>query len=151
MKQHRPTYQTRRDVSEWSSLGYTHNSIARRLNIHADTLRKHYPEELEVSMKVKTELVVHSLFQKALEGNVNAQKFWLERVGGDEWLPVARNMQRDKVSDTYEIRMSPVLDYLDNPTRYLQPNDLNKTVEGEELSDEDYKQYLIDNDFDKGK
>ena len=60
-------------------------------------------------------------------------------------------MQRDKVSDTYEIRMSPVLDYLDNPTRYLQPNDLNKTVEGEELSDEDYKQYLIDNDFDKGE
>ena len=67
MKQHRPTYQTRRDVSEWSSLGYTHNSIARRLNIHADTLRKHYPEELEVSMKVKTELVSHERWNQMLK------------------------------------------------------------------------------------
>ena len=143
MKQHRPTYQTRRDVSEWSTQGYTHNSIARNLNIHPDTLRKHYPEELEVSMKVKTELVVHALFEKALEGNVNAQKFWLERVGGDEWLPMARKIQAP-VSETYDIEMSPVIEYLDSPTKYLQPNDLNRTHDGRLLNDDEYRKYLFD-------
>lgn len=79
MKQHLPTEQTRRDVSRWLSEGYTQNSIAINLEIHAETLRKYYRKEIDECRQKYKELFIDSLTKKAKQGDTKAMIYLLEK------------------------------------------------------------------------
>jgi predicted ArsR family transcriptional regulator len=79
---HKPTEETRKLVRTLSSVGITYDDISNKLNITAETLRKHYKEDLLNGRVDANALIGQSLYQSARDGNTSAQMFWLKTRAG---------------------------------------------------------------------
>lgn len=75
---HLPDSTTRKRVYELSSVGTTYEDIATSLGICADTLTKHYKDELQKGRIDANAIVAGTLFKQASEGNTSAAIFWLK-------------------------------------------------------------------------
>ena len=73
-----PTKAMRESVSVWKAGGMSDEDIARVLEIDADTLKKHFADELKTHWAKKTAKVIEARFRAALKGNVTAQTKFLE-------------------------------------------------------------------------
>ena len=62
--------------------GVQHKLISNILKISEPTLRKHFKKQLQTAKSRANALVAQSLFQKARDGNVVAQIFWLKTQAG---------------------------------------------------------------------
>ncbi|MBR9703619.1 hypothetical protein GOV10_06260, partial [Candidatus Woesearchaeota archaeon] len=80
---HKPTEKSRIEVGALVSFGHTQEDIAKHLHIDADTLAKHYREELDNAKLRANAQVSGSLFRKAVEQDeLSAQIFWLKTQAG---------------------------------------------------------------------
>lgn len=85
---HEPTAQTRAIVERASLTGkLTHDDIGALIGISDVTLRKHYANELKTGQAKTTVAVLNSFVKNCVgdekrPGDVNAQKFYLERFAG---------------------------------------------------------------------
>jgi hypothetical protein len=75
---HKPTKDTQEQVKRLSALGCPHEDIATRLKISADTLVKHYKEELDEGRIDANAAIAGTLFSQAKKGNTAAAIFWLK-------------------------------------------------------------------------
>jgi len=76
----------RNDVAVWKAGGMSDEDIARALSIDADTMKKHFKEELATHWAKKMARVISARFTAAVKGNVSAQTKFLEAaraVGGE--------------------------------------------------------------------
>lgn len=79
------TDEMREQVAMMATARITHKDIAAVLGISVPTLRKFFPDELEVVPLVQTALVGDKALQMALSGtDFNATKFWLKVNGWRE-------------------------------------------------------------------
>ena len=134
MKKHEPTDESKKLVLDLYGEGYTMQSISEELEISRDTLRKYYKEILEQSHVGRVALVSEALYEKALGGDINAIKFWLERRGGEAW---QKPSQKVPTPTDFTIDINPTNDLFDSPKT-------NRTHDGRMLDDDEYRQYLFD-------
>lgn len=80
--EHKTTDESRKLVRTLSSVGITYEDIASKLNISADTLSKHYKQDLLDGRVDANALIGQSLYQSARDGNTSAQIFWLKTRAG---------------------------------------------------------------------
>ena len=83
-----PTDQQRHLVVMMSANGVKQSEQARALNCGEKTLAKYFKEELAFGKMKATAHVSGALYKNALEGNVQAQIFWLKAQAG--WREAAR-------------------------------------------------------------
>ena len=114
VKKHKPNDETRRDVHRLAFEGNTQLSIASILEIHPETLRKYYRQELDIARNKNKELFIDSLTKKAKQGDTKAMIYLLEKY------------------KRYE-----------NKSAAATQKKVHKTHDGRMLSKEQYKQYLI--------
>lgn len=69
-------------VERMVAFGIPHEQIAAIIGISSPTLRKHYAEALELGRSKTIENVANSLYDTAVSGDVQAQKFFLSARGG---------------------------------------------------------------------
>lgn len=74
----KPTAKNRSDVAVWKAGGMSDDSIALALSIDSDTMKKHFKEEIHSGWAKKRSLVISAQFKAAINGNVSAQKLFLE-------------------------------------------------------------------------
>lgn len=79
---HEPTKATRDTVQLHAMVGTPQEDIARVLGIDAKTLRKHYRDELDLSLAKANAKIGGALFNKAISGDTTAQIFWLKTRAG---------------------------------------------------------------------
>ena len=78
-----PTAEQRLQVKSLAAVGIPQTDIARKIGIRSEkTLRKYFREELDLAAMDANSSVGGALYNKAMEGNTEAQKFWLERRAG---------------------------------------------------------------------
>jgi hypothetical protein len=78
-----PTEEQRLQVKSLAAVGTPQQDIARRIGIRSEkTLRKYFREELDLAAMDANASVGGALYRKAMDGNTDAQKFWLERRAG---------------------------------------------------------------------
>lgn len=77
---YKPTLESRQIVEQMKFCGESDNVIARALQIDPDTLRKHFPDELQDGHAQRRKEVIGLLFRSARDGNVSAIKR-LEEIG----------------------------------------------------------------------
>lgn len=75
---HEPTDATRAQVKALAAVGVTHEDIASKLDISADTLVKYYRQELDDGRIDANAQVAKSLYEQARSGNTTAMIFWLK-------------------------------------------------------------------------
>jgi len=80
-KEHKPTQELRDKVIDLASNGITQEEIAECLGIVLQTLHKYYSKELKTARVDKVRQVGNNLFQKAVNGDVGAQIFFLKTQG----------------------------------------------------------------------
>ena len=83
----KPTDDERKTVELMVAVGIPHEGIALciRDGIDDKTLRKHFQKELKTAAIKANAKVGGSMFQQAINGNVNAQKWWTAaRMGWKE-------------------------------------------------------------------
>jgi hypothetical protein len=73
-----PTKEQRENVAIWKAGGMTDENIARALGMDADTVKKHFAEELAAEWCKKVAKVISARFKAAVKGNVSAQTKFLE-------------------------------------------------------------------------
>lgn len=82
---HEPNKVTRDTVKLHATVGTPQTDIARLLNIDAKTLRKHYRDELDLSLVQANATVGGALFNKAKGGDITAMIWWTKtRMGWSE-------------------------------------------------------------------
>ena len=64
------------------------STIAKLLQLSLNTLKKHYPEELELGLARANAVVGGTLFAEAKKGNITAAIFWMKTRGG--WRETAK-------------------------------------------------------------
>ena len=79
---HEPSTEKRTMAKTLSAVGVTHEDIASKLNISADTLTKYYKKELDEGRIDANATIAKSLFEQAKGGNTSAQMFWLKTRAG---------------------------------------------------------------------
>tara|TARA_B100001939_G_scaffold346264_1_gene364659 strand:+ start:1004 stop:1357 length:354 start_codon:yes stop_codon:yes gene_type:complete len=79
---HEPTPEKRSVAKTLSAVGVTHEDIASKLSISADTLTKYYKRELDEGRIDANATIAKSLFEQAKNGNTSAQMFWLKTRAG---------------------------------------------------------------------
>jgi len=77
-KQHAPTDAQRKLVQLHATVGTTQDMIARVIGIDKKTLRKHYRDELDLSMAIANATIGGALFNKAKGGDTASMTFWLK-------------------------------------------------------------------------
>lgn len=82
MPKHEPTPETRQLVQLHATVGTTQEDIARILGIDAKTLRKHYRDELDLSLAKANATIGGALFNKAKGGDTAAMIFWMKTQAG---------------------------------------------------------------------
>jgi Asp-tRNA(Asn)/Glu-tRNA(Gln) amidotransferase A subunit family amidase len=75
---HKVTKEYQDTAKRLSALGVTHEDIALRLKISADTLTKYYQIELDEGRIDANSAIAGTLFQQAKNGNTAAAIFWLK-------------------------------------------------------------------------
>jgi hypothetical protein len=78
---HEPTEKTRLLVTELTAFGITQEKVAHRLDISVDTLARHYRSELNNAKTNAVHQVATGLFDKAINGDIAAQMFYLKTQG----------------------------------------------------------------------
>ena len=79
---HKPTAETKTLAKTLSAVGITHEDIANKIGISADTLAKYYRQELKDGRIDANASVAKGLFEQARSGNTVAQMFWLKTRAG---------------------------------------------------------------------
>ena len=82
---HEPTDDTRKTVRILKSCANSHKTIALILGIDEKTLMKRYRDELDYGLEHTRGMVSAAVVRQALQGNINAAKFYLACFGGPEW------------------------------------------------------------------
>ena len=102
---HKPTAEYRRMVEAMSAYGIPQDDIALVIQVDRNTLAKYYRRELDEATAKANAKVAERLYDRAINGDVKAMMFWLERRGGDAWRnkPVVQLMPGD-----FTIDMNPV-------------------------------------------
>ena len=78
-----PTDEQRRLVKQLAAVGTKHEDIAHMVKIRSPkTLRKHFREELDRGAAEANANVAGALYKNAMDGDTNAQKFWLQTRAG---------------------------------------------------------------------
>ena len=73
-----PTEQDRAAVKLLAAVGTPHESIAKKIGIRSPkTLRRHFRDELDLAAIEANANVGGALYNSAVGGNTEAQKFWL--------------------------------------------------------------------------
>jgi transposase len=93
---HVPTALTRELVKNLYALGISIEKIANRLNIDADTLSKHYREELDEALQNMNVVAMNKLYAKVEEGHYKAIVSWLKMRAG--WREAGADGEEDKVA-----------------------------------------------------
>jgi DNA-binding XRE family transcriptional regulator len=75
---HAPTDAQRQLVQLHATVGTTQDMIARVIGIDTKTLRKHYRDELDLSMVLANATIGGALFKKAKGGDTASMIFWLK-------------------------------------------------------------------------
>lgn len=75
---HEPNDTTRKLARALSAVGVTHEDIASKLDISADTLVKYYRKDLDDGRVDANSAVARGLFEQAKAGNTAAAIFWLK-------------------------------------------------------------------------
>jgi predicted transcriptional regulator len=76
---HKPTIETRAQVSALKSYGHTQEEISSFLNICKDTLTYYYSRELEIAQVNANAEVARRLYNRAVKkDDLSAQIFWLK-------------------------------------------------------------------------
>lgn len=84
--EHKPNEKTREQVYFMSAIGHSQESIAKHLDLHTDTLRKHYRNELDNANLDAEQKLGKTLFQKGFEdGDLGAMIFWLKTRTKGRW------------------------------------------------------------------
>lgn len=88
---HEPTEKSRATVKAMSAYGIPQNQIARVLDIHDETLRIHYRDELDLGVIEANAKVAETLFQQGVrDGNTTALIWWTKsRMGWKERQDIA--------------------------------------------------------------
>lgn len=68
-------------VKKLASFGLTHREIGAILNVSADTIERHFKEELAAGKPQAIANVAQTLYKIAIGGNVAACIFWLKAQG----------------------------------------------------------------------
>lgn len=89
---HEPTEETRRRVVRAVACGVSEGGIAFLLGIDPFTLQQHYREELLYGLDYYVAVVGEQLLGSCERGDVNAQRFFLERRAGG-WAPPEKSTQ----------------------------------------------------------
>lgn len=77
--EHKPTEETRNEVSMHVVVGTPHERIAKAMGIGLSTLQKHYAEELATAADKANRAVAGTLFYKAtVEKDTTAMIFWMK-------------------------------------------------------------------------
>lgn len=79
---YKPTDENRRLVRTLAAVGTRHEDIAKKLSISADTLTRHYRQELDDGRIDANAAIAQSLYQQAKSGNTTAMIFWLKTRAG---------------------------------------------------------------------
>lgn len=79
---HRPTDQSRGQVSALASFGVPQNDIAAYIDVDPKTLRKHYRRELDTAETRANAAVAKRLYEQATGDSVPAAIFWLKARAG---------------------------------------------------------------------
>lgn len=77
---YRATAAQRREVEQMVACGMPKAAVARALDIHEETLDKHFAEELQTGRAKRRREVIGLLFRQARGGNVSATKKLLETI-----------------------------------------------------------------------
>ena len=85
---HEPTRDSRRLVEHHAATGTLHQQIAKLVGVSLNTLKKHYPEELELGLARVNAVVGGTLFAEAKRGNITAAIFWMKCRAG--WREIAK-------------------------------------------------------------
>lgn len=80
-----PTASQRQLVTVWRGTGIAPDDIARQIGISPQTLRKHFPDELEHGQTTLVSKMSAKVVSMALAGNPAMLKFYLASFGGDAW------------------------------------------------------------------
>ena len=109
---HKPTTEHRRMVEAMSAYGIPHDDISLVVGIDRNTLTKYYRQELDQASAKANAKVAERLYDRAINGDVKAMMFWLERRGGDAWKhkPVVQLVPGD-----FTIEMNPA-NFLELPS-----------------------------------
>tara|TARA_R100000306_G_scaffold61305_1_gene63478 strand:- start:829 stop:1188 length:360 start_codon:yes stop_codon:yes gene_type:complete len=112
---HKPTTDQRRMVEAMSAYGIPQEEIAVVVAVDRKTLAKHYARELAEATAKANAKVAERLYDRAMEGDVKAMMFWLERRGGDAWRnqPVVQLIPGDFTIDMNPVNDMPIID-IDN-------------------------------------
>ena len=81
-KPHEPTDLTRQTVQLHATVGTPQELIAQIIGIDAKTLRKHYRDELDLSLAKANATIGGALFNKAKGGDTAAMIFWMKTQAG---------------------------------------------------------------------
>lgn len=83
---HQPTEEDRKIVGILAMAGWTNEEIAKHQSVSANTIKRHYKNELTGGRRVANAKVVAALYKNATKhNNVAAQIFWLKaRMGWAE-------------------------------------------------------------------
>jgi len=74
----KPTEEQRKRVKSFVAVGVPHAEIARLIGVRSPkTLRKHFRTELDRALVEANASVAGALYNKAMDGDVGAMKFWL--------------------------------------------------------------------------
>ena len=109
---HKPTADQRRMVEAMSAYGIPQDDIALVIQVDRNTLAKYYRHELDEATAKANAKVAERLYDRAINGDVKAMMFWLERRGGDAWKnkPVVHLVPGD-----FTIEMNPA-NFLELPS-----------------------------------
>jgi hypothetical protein len=70
-------------IKSLAAVGIPQEDIAQKIGIRSPkTLRKYFRKELYLAATDANASVGGALYNRAMEGNIDAQKFWLERPAG---------------------------------------------------------------------
>ena len=81
----KPTPEERKTVGMMAAMGTPQADIARTIRgkgVDVKTLKKHFKDELETAATLANAKIGGSMFNKAVAGDVQAQKYWLSCKAG---------------------------------------------------------------------
>ena len=79
------TDEHRKVVMIGTAAGHTQATMAVRIGINVDTLRKHFRAELDEGTDLANSALGEVLYRKALSGDIKAIENWYDRRGGSGW------------------------------------------------------------------
>ena len=79
------TDEQRKRVMILAAAGHTQATVADRIGLNVDTLRKHFRAELDEGTDFANAALGEVLYKKAIMGDTKCIENWFDRRGGSEW------------------------------------------------------------------